>query len=73
MSDPVNHPNHYTSGTIECIDAIESALGADGFINYCHGNVMKYMWRWRYKNGIEDLEKAIWYMERMKNTLKKMD
>lgn len=72
MNDNINHPTHYTNGPIECIDAIESALGADGFISYCQGNVMKYMWRWRDKNGIEDLDKAIWYIERMKKTLNNM-
>ena len=66
MSDPVNHPSHYTIGPIECIDAIESALGAEGFLNYCHGNAIKYLWRWRNKGGIEDLDKAVWYIERMK-------
>ena len=73
MSDPVNHPSHYADGTIECIDAIESVLGTFGFVNYCHGNALKYLWRWRAKGGIEDLDKAIWYIERTKWTLSLME
>lgn len=63
--DNVNHPSHYTFGGIECIDAIEAALGTDGFIGYCEGNVLKYLWRHRDKNGVEDLKKAMWYLDRM--------
>jgi len=64
MSDPVNRPSHYNQSGIECIDAIEAALG-DGFINYLQGNVMKYLWRWQYKNGLEDLRKAQWYLTKL--------
>ena len=64
MSDNVNHPDHYTSGGIECIDAIRAAL-SDGFSAYCAGNVIKYVWRHRYKNGIEDLQKARVYLDWM--------
>ena len=60
-NDPVNKPEHYRKGDIECIDAIRSALG-DGFPDYCRGNVMKYLWRYKNKNGIEDLLKAQWYL-----------
>lgn len=58
MSDNVTQPKHYTSAGIECIDAIEAALGPDGFRAYCIGNVIKYNWRHRLKNGNEDLRKA---------------
>ncbi len=61
----MNHPSHYTFGGIECIDAIEAALGREGFIGYCEGNAIKYLWRHRGKGGIEDLEKARWYIDRM--------
>lgn len=64
MNDPVNRPTHYNQSGIECIDAIEAALG-DGFINYLQGNVMKYLWRWQYKNGLEDLRKAQWYLNKL--------
>ena len=63
--DMVNHPDHYNKGGIETIDAIESALGEEGSKFYHTGNVLKYMWRWQYKNGIEDLKKARWYLDRL--------
>ncbi len=62
--DPVKHPNHYTQGGIECIDAIRAALGS-GFADYCAGNVIKYIWRHKFKNGIEDLRKAAVYLQWM--------
>lgn len=57
-ADRVNHPSHYTQGEVECIDAIRAALGPVGFQDYCRGNVIKYLWRWRQKGGLEDLEKS---------------
>ena len=60
--DNVNHPSHYTQGGIECIKAIEAAMTPEGFQDYCKGNVMKYIWRWRDKAGVEDLEKASVYL-----------
>ena len=63
--DPVDKPAHYNNGGIEAIDYIKQQLGHDGFIAYCEGNVIKYGHRWRYKNGVEDLRKKKWYLERM--------
>lgn len=66
MNDQVNHPSHYTSGAIECIDAIESATAnLTGTEAYCTGNAIKYLWRWKQKGGKQDLAKARWYIERM--------
>lgn len=66
QNDPVNHPAHYTQGGIECIDAIEAACtGLDGQEGYLVGQVIKYIWRWKHKNGLQDLEKAKWYLERL--------
>ena len=66
MTDPVNQPAHYNQGKVECIDAIHTALGDDGFHAYCKGQVIKYLWRADHKgNRIEDLRKAQWYMDRM--------
>ena len=62
--DNVNSPVHYNQAGIECIDAIEAALG-EGFEYYLQGNVMKYLWRYRYKNGAEDLKKAEWYNRKL--------
>jgi hypothetical protein len=68
-NDPVNKPAHYKhSGDIECIDAIKAMLGREGFIYYCEGNAMKYMWRWRYKGGVESLRKCRWYIDRLIKT-----
>lgn len=61
MSDPTS-PQHYQQGGIECIDAIRAALGPAGFAAYCHGNILKYTWRYRHKNGLEDLKKAQVYL-----------
>jgi len=66
MNDPVNHPSHYTQGTIECIDAIESAtVGLTGIQAYNTGAAIKYLWRWSKKNGVEDLKKAQWYINQL--------
>jgi hypothetical protein len=64
--DMVNSPEHYTQGNIECIDAIaEVVKHLDGMEAMCTGNAIKYLWRWRHKNGVEDLKKAQWYIQRM--------
>lgn len=61
--DMVNHPPHYTNGGIECIQALAAATeGLQGVEAFCTANAIKYLWRWKYKNGKEDLEKAIWYI-----------
>ncbi len=66
MSDPVNHPSHYTSGKVECIDGIEAAVSElQGFEGYCVGNAIKYLWRWKHKGGVQDLAKARWYLDRL--------
>lgn len=62
MSDNINHPSHYTSGGIECIDAIRASMSPRGFIDYCKGNVIKYVFRWEHKGGVEDLKKAQVYL-----------
>lgn len=64
QSDMVNSPPHYNQQGIECIEAIEAACG-NGFEYYLQGNIMKYLWRYRYKNGVEDLKKAHWYLEKL--------
>ena len=61
----VDHPAHYQSGTIECIDAIEAQLTPEEFRGFLKGNVLKYMWRERMKGGKETLLKAQWYLNEM--------
>lgn len=70
MSDPVNHPSHYTAGKVECIDAIEAALGRDGFIAFLRGQVIKYNWRCGLKDdAAQDAGKARWYADRLVTVL----
>lgn len=63
--DNVNSPNHYTTTSIECIVAMEAMLSHEEFIGYLRGNIFKYQWRYKQKNGIEDLKKAQWYQNKL--------
>lgn len=58
-NDNVNHPNHYTSGPFECIELTSR-------YPFLGGNAIKYVYRWQGKNGLEDLRKALWYLNRAK-------
>lgn len=60
--DPVNSPDHYTFGTIECIDYLRDKLSPEAFEGFCIGNVLKYCSRYTHKNGVEDLKKAQVYL-----------
>lgn len=61
----VAHPKHY-SGKVECIDCIESAVAElNGFEGFLAGNVIKYVFRFKRKNGKEDLQKAEWYLSKL--------
>tara|TARA_R100000781_G_scaffold92968_1_gene57678 strand:+ start:246 stop:485 length:240 start_codon:yes stop_codon:yes gene_type:complete len=73
IEDLVNHPKHYNQGEIECIDAIRAMLSTEEFIGYLRGNSLKYRWRFRYKNGVQDLNKAEWYEKRLLETLARKD
>ena len=64
VEDCVNSPPHYNQKGIECIDAIHASTD-DGFQYYLQGNIIKYLWRYRYKNGVEDLKKAQWYLNKL--------
>ena len=67
--DNIN-PQHYKKGSIECIDAIEAALTPEEFKGFCKGQVFKYVWRETHKNAnIEDLQKAEWFLSRIKQKL----
>ena len=66
MSDMVNHPAHYTAGGIECIDTLAAAtVDLTGIEAVCTANAIKYLWRWKLKNGAEDLKKAQWYINHL--------
>lgn len=69
-NDNVNSPAHYRQGGIECIEAIKASMSEEGFRDYLKGNVMKYIWRYEHKGrAIEDIEKAMWYLNRLKDEL----
>lgn len=62
--DPVNHPSHYETGGIECIDAMLETQGREAVMDFCVCNAFKYLWRHGRKNGVEDVRKAIWYLNK---------
>ena len=64
--DVVNNPDHYNTGNIECIDAIEESMSSVAFKGYLKGNCLKYLWRYDYKGKqVEDLQKAGWYLNKL--------
>ena len=75
-TDMVNHPPHYTQGNIECIEAIKyinNKLHTEGYEGYCLGNFIKYIWRCNFKNGWEDIDKAIFYLNELLTEQRKDD
>jgi len=70
-NDDVDSPFHYNNGNVECIEAIEAASSKEEFEGYLRGNVIKYIWRFRYKDGEKDLRKAKWYLEKLISFLEK--
>ena len=67
--DDVDSPFHYNKGNIECIDAIKAASTKEEFEGYIRANVLKYVWRFRYKDNIKDLRKAKWYLDKLIESL----
>ena len=69
VKDNIN-PNHYTYGKYECIDVLEDVLkDCKGIDAFCIGNAIKYLWRYNHKNGLEDLKKARWYLNKIINNI----
>lgn len=64
IKDNVDHPNHYLQGGRETIETIKDVTG-EGFKGYLEGNIIKYISRYKYKNGAEDLNKAAWYLNKL--------
>ena len=64
MSDNVNHPSHYETGKFECIDVMVETQGVQATKDFCLCNALKYIYRHRRKNGLEDIQKAIWYLNK---------
>lgn len=70
INDPVNNPSHYNYGNIQCLDAIQSQLGEDGFIAFLRGTIAKYNWRLLHKdNPLQDAKKMEFYIKRLINEL----
>lgn len=64
MNDVVNHPGHYCTGKYECIDVMTEALGKQAVMDFCRCNAFKYIYRSERKNGLEDMKKARWYLNK---------
>lgn len=58
----IDHPSHYDLGNIECIDVMIETQGTEAVKSFCICNVFKYLYRHKYKNGLEDIRKALWYL-----------
>ena len=65
MANKVIHPEHYNKNGMETIDVIKASMNPEEFKGFLTGNVIKYLGRYPYKNGVEDLEKAKWYLEKL--------
>lgn len=68
--DLINHPNHYTAYSREVIDTMQGDMTPEEFTGYLKGNVIKYISRYQGKNGVEDLNKAIWYITKLRDFVK---
>ncbi len=71
----VSHPDHYQTGSgLETIEVIEAFTeGMDGIEAVCTGNALKYVCRWKKKNGVQDLKKAVWYLSYLIEHLEKQE
>ena len=64
VPDVVNHPSHYETGNFECIDVMLETQGKEAVMNFCICNAFKYLYRCNFKNGLEDIKKAQWYLNK---------
>ena len=72
VSDNVNHPSHYETNGIECIDAMVASQGTECVMNYCLCNAFKYIWRCQHKGKrVEDIQKAVWYLNKWQELAEK--
>ena len=67
MSNNIQHPDHYNTDSFECIDVMEEVFGIEAVQTFCKLNAFKYLWRSDKKNGIEDIDKAAWYLNRLQS------
>ena len=64
MREEINHPYRYAGGKFECIDVMVDVYGKEAVKHFCVLNAFKYLWRSEKKNGVEDIKKAVWYMNK---------
>ena len=64
IKDNVNHPQHYESGKFECIEVMLETQGVEDVKSFCVLNAFKYLYRHKLKNGVEDIKKARWYIDK---------
>lgn len=64
MTDNVNHPAHYETGKFESIEVMLETQGVEAVLNFCQCNAFKYLYRAKRKNGLEDMKKAVWYLNK---------
>ena len=64
MTDNVNHPAHYETGKFECIEVMLETQGVEAVLNFCQCNAFKDLYRAKRKNGLEDMKKAVWYLNK---------
>lgn len=70
MSNKVDHPEHYNFGKMETLDLIDNFSTPEEYDGFLKGNIIKYLHRYNYKNGLEDLEKAQWYLNKLVDVFK---
>lgn len=63
--EEINHPTRYAGGKYECIDVMSDVFGLDAVKSFCKLNAFKYLWREQNKNGVEDLKKCAWYLDKL--------
>ena len=62
--DEINHPDRYAGGKFECIDVMADVFGEEAVKHFCLLNAFKYIWRQEKKGGVEDVKKAVWYLNK---------
>lgn len=62
--DEINHPDRYAGGKYECIDIMLDVFGKEAVKDFCKLNAFKYIWREQHKNGVEDIKKAVWFLNK---------
>ncbi len=67
--EEINHPDRYAGGKFECIDVMLDVFGADAVKHFCILNAFKYIWRAEKKNGVEDIKKAVWYLNKFEELI----